>query len=172
MGGVPWLTEREERAWRAFLLMHARLASHLHRQLQADSQLSLSDYEVLVALADAPAGRLRPVELLQALHWEQSRLSHHVTRMRRRGLVERRECAEDGRGAFVELTPEGQRAIETAAPGHVAAVRRWFFDHLTAEQVADLERLSDRVLSQLDAPLTGHDEPDRREAKEDSTDDA
>src|SRR5919199_5055369 len=100
-----WLNQREQRAWRAFLRMHARLAGRLNRELQAGSGLSLADYEVLVQLTDAADGRHRPYELQRLLQWEQSRLSHHLTRMQRRGLVAREECADDGRGAWVVLTP-------------------------------------------------------------------
>jgi DNA-binding MarR family transcriptional regulator len=149
MSGTPWLTDEEQRAWRAYLRMQARLSAALHRQLQRDSGLSLSDYEVLVQLTDAPAGRLRPYEMQRSLEWEQSRLSHHLSRMQRRGLVAREECGDDGRGAYVVLTDAGRSTITAAAPGHVDTVRRRFFDHLTAEQVATLEAISTRVLDGL-----------------------
>jgi DNA-binding MarR family transcriptional regulator len=150
MTGTRWLDEGEQRAWRAYQLMQGRLAGRLNRQLQADSGLSLADYEVLVLLTDREEGRVRPFELQRCLQWEQSRLSHHLTRMQRRGLVERTECGEDGRGAFVVLTDAGREAIEAAAPGHVDAVRRLFFDGLSREQVRLLERLADRVLERLE----------------------
>jgi DNA-binding MarR family transcriptional regulator len=150
VSGDPWLSPDEQRAWRAFLLMHRRLSVRLHRQLQADSGLSLADYEVLVSLTDVPEGRRRPRDLQRQLQWEQSRLSHQLTRMQQRGLVGREQCGEDGRGAFITITPAGRAAIEAAAPGHVAAVRRWFFGALDPERVADLEALSTRVLGRLD----------------------
>jgi DNA-binding MarR family transcriptional regulator len=144
-----WLDEGEQRAWRAFLRMHAQLAARLARELQTDSGLSDADYGVLVELSEAPDGRLRPYELQHRLIWEQSRLSHHLARMQRRGHVRREECPADGRGAFVVLTEAGRAAIEAAAPGHVEAVRRLFFDRLTPAQVAGLERLSTKVLDGL-----------------------
>jgi DNA-binding MarR family transcriptional regulator len=151
MTGTRWLDDGEQRAWRAFMRMQGQLTAQLNRQLQTDSGLSLADYEVLVQLTDAPEGRLRPFELQRCLHWEQSRLSHHLTRMQRRGLIGREECDEDGRGAFVVLTDAGRDAITAAAPGHVHAVRRLFFDGLTRDQVAVLRQVSDQVLAQLDA---------------------
>jgi len=152
---IRWLDEDEQRAWRAFLRMQSQLAGQLNRQLQADSGLSLADYEILVALCDAPDGRLRPYELQRRVDWEQSRLSHHLTRMQRRGLVGREECADDGRGAHVVVTDAGRSALETAAPGHVRAVRRLFFDQLTREDVAALHTLSTHVLEQLDQTPPG-----------------
>jgi DNA-binding MarR family transcriptional regulator len=65
--------------------------------------------------------------------------------MEKRGLVCREECTSDARGSMVRLTPHGRKAIESAAPDHVAAVRTYFFDHLTAEEQTQLATLLDRV---------------------------
>src|ERR1700756_308680 len=119
-----WLSADEQRAWRTYLRMSSLLPAALNRELQQDSGLTLPEYEVLVQLSEAPQHRLRPYQICDALNWEQSRLSHQLTRMERRGLVSRQECAADGRGAFIELTAAGADAIGTAAPQHVAAVRR------------------------------------------------
>jgi DNA-binding MarR family transcriptional regulator len=151
MNNTRWLDEGEQRAWRSYLQMHGQLLARLNRQLQADSSLSLADYEVLVMLTEVPDGRLRPFELQRGLQWEQSRLSHQLTRMQRRGLVSREGCTDDGRGAFIVLTDAGRRAIETAAPGHVDAVRRLFFDGLTRDQITMLRQLSTQMLARLDA---------------------
>ncbi|HEY8471073.1 MAG TPA: MarR family transcriptional regulator [Natronosporangium sp.] len=153
MAGTRWLTDDEQRAWRAYLRMAARLAAAVNRQLQTDSGLSDADYAVLVQLTDAPDGRRRPYEIQHTLDWEQSRLSHHLSRMQRRGLVTREECTEDGRGAYVVITEAGRRAITAAAPGHVETVRRLFFDQLTPEQVAALTEIAERVLARLDQPV-------------------
>lgn len=146
-----WLDENELRAWRAFLRMQGELAGRLNRQLQTDSGLSLTDYDVLAQLAATPDGRLRPFELQRRLHWEQSRLSHHLSRMLRRDLVSRAQCADDARGAYVVITDTGRKALKAAAPGHIAAVRQLFFDQLTPDQVTTLETLSTQVLKRLDA---------------------
>jgi len=151
---VRWLDETEQRAWRAYVTMQGRLTAALHRQLQADAGMSIADYEVLVYLTEATGGRLRPYELQRRLLWEQSRVSHHLIRMQRRGLVDREACSDDGRGAFVVATAAGRAAIEAAAPGHVAAVRRLFFDGLTPEEIALVERLAGRVVARIDATGT------------------
>jgi DNA-binding MarR family transcriptional regulator len=147
---TQWLTDDEQRAWRGLLQMSSRLDARLNRDLQQTSGLSLADYDVLVLLTEAPDRRLRMFQLLDDLHWEQSRLSHHIARMQRRGLVAREECTTDKRGAFVVLTDAGRDAIEKAAPGHVQTVRRLIFDGMSKEQVAILESFVTRVLSRLD----------------------
>ena len=145
-----WLTAEEERVWRRWLTLNARLSATLQRELQDDAGLSTQDYEVLVHLTDNPEGRMRVTDLARLMQWERSRVSHHVTRMERRRLVQRVECAEDGRGAFVVITPQGRAAIEQAAPGHVNTVRRLVFDALTTEEVDAFATIIEKALAQLD----------------------
>ena len=147
-----WLDATEQHAWRTFLRMQAQLTARLGRDLQADSDLSLADYDVLVHLTDLDGGRRRILELARELDWEKSRMSHHLARMAKRGLIAREECSADGRGAFIVITPAGQAAIEAAAPRHVEAVRRLVFDVLSADQVALLATVSEKILEQLDGP--------------------
>lgn len=145
-----WLTDQEQQVWRSFLTVQSRLTAHLGRQLLAESGLSLADFEVLVVLSDAPQGRCRAYELCRQLQWEKSRLSHHLTRMERRGLVSREGCGSDRRGAHIQLSPAGRDAIEAAAPRHVDAVRQGVFDILSPEQVASLGEICTAVLSRLE----------------------
>jgi DNA-binding MarR family transcriptional regulator len=154
-----WLTVDEQRAWRAYLQAGTMLTARLNRQLQADCGLSLPEYEVLVQLSEAPGGKLRPFQLVLGLHWEQSRLSHLLTRMSRRGFVVRQDCAADRRGADVVLTATGRAAIESAAPGHVAAVRRLVFDQMDSEQAAVFGQVFEAILAGLEEP--GRLRPDR-----------
>jgi len=147
-----WLSDTEQHAWRSFLRMQAQLTTRLGRELQAESDLSIADYDVLVHLTDLEGGRRRILELARELDWEKSRMSHHLARMAKRGLIAREECEADGRGAFIAITPQGQAAIEAAAPRHVETVRRLVFDALSPEQVEALGAVSDRILKQLDTP--------------------
>ena len=149
---VRWLDADQQRAWRQWLALTTRLPARLNRQLQADSDLSLADFGVLVQLTDVPAGRVRVGELGVALDWEKSRLSHHLTRMERRGLVAREDVAADGRGSEVVLTAAGRAAIEAAAPAHVDTVRALVFDVLSEEQVHALLEVTGAVLARLDEP--------------------
>jgi DNA-binding MarR family transcriptional regulator len=107
-----------------------------------------------VALTDRPGVPLRVFELAEAVQWEKSRLSHHLARMERRGLVERQDCPDDARGAFVVLTAAGRDAIERAAPTHVETVRALVFDGLAADQVDLLANVAEGVLHRIDARRT------------------
>ena len=145
-----WLTAEEQRVWRRWMTLNAQLSATLQRELQDDAGLSTQDYEVLVHLTDNAEGRMRVTDLARLMQWERSRVSHHVTRMERRRLVQRVECAEDGRGAFVVITQQGRAAIEQAAPGHVNTVRRLVFDVLSPEEVDSFGAIIDKALAQLD----------------------
>jgi DNA-binding MarR family transcriptional regulator len=147
---VRWLTADQERLWRRWLTLNARLSATLHKELQDNAGLSMPDFEVLVHLTDTPDGRIRVTDLARLLQWERSRVSHHVSRMERRRLVQRVECAEDGRGAFIVITPQGRAAIEQAAPGHVDTVRRLVFDALNPQEVDALGTIIDKALTQLE----------------------
>src|SRR3954471_12127182 len=130
-----WLDDAEFRAWIGYRRMRGLLDLRIGRDLADDSGLSEPDYDVLSNLND-PEGPSKRLSVLAAhMLWSKSRLSHHITRMERRGLVVREECADDGRGAVVTLTPEGRRTLERAAPAHVESVRRHFIDLLTEEEI-------------------------------------
>jgi len=146
-----WLTDDEQQAWRGLLRMTSQLNARMNRQLQDDYGISLADYDALVVLSEAPAARRRVFELADALAWEQSRVSHQLARMQRRGLVAREQCPTDARGAFVVLTETGRAAIERAAPAHVETVRQLVFDGLSRDQLAALTAVSSSVLDRLQA---------------------
>ncbi|GAA0633782.1 MarR family transcriptional regulator [Sporichthya brevicatena] len=148
-----WLTDREQVAWRAMIAMWTRLNAQLAREMAANSELSMADFSVLVALTDTCAGRTRAFSLAEALQWEKSRLSHQLARMEKRGLIERTECAEDGRGQIVGVTAAGRRAIEAAAPPHVAAVRRLFLDALTPDQLETMTEIAKAALLRIDGTV-------------------
>jgi DNA-binding MarR family transcriptional regulator len=146
---VKWLDEDEERAWRSFQVMQARLTALLARDLSLHSGLSYQDYVVLVALTAQPDGQMRVFQLGNLLGWEKSRISHQVTRMGERGLVEKRRCGSDRRGAFVAVTQHGRDEITAAAPSHLEAVRRLFVDRLTPSQLAGVSEVAEIVLAAL-----------------------
>jgi DNA-binding MarR family transcriptional regulator len=155
-----WLSPEQARAWLAYRRMRALLDLQLARDLARDSGLSEADYDVLSNVSEAAGHSMRLGDLAAHMLWSKSRLSHHVARMERRGLVARRDCPSDGRGAVLTLTEAGWQAIRDAAPEHVESVRRNFLDLLTAEQVQVLADISDTVLAHLrglhDVPGSGH----------------
>ena len=157
MAEPNWLNEREARMWRPFADMQLRLQSVLERELVRESGLSAADYALLVPLSEAPDQLLRARDLRALVGWDRSRLAHQVRRMERRGMLTRHECDTDARGTMIQLTEDGRRAIEAAAPGHVEAVRRYFVDLVRPEELATLQAVAERVLNRI-ASDTGPDD--------------
>lgn len=128
-------TEQELATWRAFIETTEQLRSVLSARLQAECGLSPGDYAVLLALREADDHRLRSSALAATIDWERSRLSHHLGRMERRGLIGRQECSTDSRGAEIVLTPAGLTAFRSATVPHLRAIRELFVDALTPDQL-------------------------------------
>jgi len=144
-----WLDDAEARAWRGYMRMRTLLHAQIVRDLAREAGLSGPDYDVLSNVSEAEGRRARLGDLAARMAWSKSRLSHHITRMEQRGLVTREDCTSDGRGAFVVLTDAGLRAIQDAAPGHVASVRRHFIDLLSREQLDALAEITQTVVRRL-----------------------
>ncbi|SDH05924.1 DNA-binding transcriptional regulator, MarR family [Lentzea fradiae] len=144
-----WLEPEQQRAWRAYVRMQSELNAHLSRQMSAESEISMADFAVLVQLTDTPEERVRVLELARSLNWEKSRISHHVGRMEKRGLVRRESCGSDGRGSFVVLTDRGRSAIEAAAPSHAETVHKLVFDLLSDTEVQALREISEKIFTGL-----------------------
>jgi len=155
MSDQPGLTDDEVSVWRSFYAMRRTLDRALDLQLQRDSNLSASEYEVLLAINIAPERRLRITEIATTIGWEKSRVSHLVTRMEKRELIDRTRCDTDGRSTWIGLTADGRRAVLGGLRGHSAAIRRYFFDVLEADEGQQLTALSSRV---VDAIGCGADE--------------
>ena len=155
------LTDDEWATWDAFYSMRRRLDRALELALQGASGISAPEFEILVGLGRSGDRRLRVRDIADVIGWEKSRVSHQVTRMERRGLVRRSDCVSDARGTWVELTPEGRRAVLTAMRGHTAAIKRYFVDVLGDDGPA-LHAFSERVLGAVggdaspDAPVSPH----------------
>jgi len=151
MAQPNWLTEREDRAWRAYRRMQTLLPAQLARDLGRDSGLSDPDYDVLSTLSERPDHRWQLRELAARILWSRSRLSHHIARMEQRGLVAREDDPDDRRGCILVLTPLGLKTLKQAAPLHVASVREHFLDLVTDTELATLTGIYERVVERLES---------------------
>ncbi|MGW0822459.1 MarR family winged helix-turn-helix transcriptional regulator [Streptomyces sp. NPDC002845] len=144
-----WLTPEEQRAWRAYIAAQLLLEDALDRQLQQEAGMPHLYYSVLAGLSEAPDRRLRMTDLAERLKITRSRLTYAVTRLEKDGAVRREGCTSDKRGSLAVLTDEGMALLERTAPGHVETVRKAVFDHLTPEQVGQLERICSGIAQAL-----------------------
>jgi len=143
-------TSAELRTWREFIETVEALSWRLASRLQSESSLSPGDYQVLLALSEADGHRMRPSEIAALIGWERSRLSHHLGRMEKRGLISRDPCAADGRGAEVVLARHGSNCFRRATIPHLRAVRELFIDALSPQQLAAAEDIASTLRRHLD----------------------
>lgn len=149
-----WLNREEQQAWRRFMYATTLLNDRFSAALEADPDINLTygEYEILVRLSEAEGGSIRMSDLADQVVHSRSRLTHTVTRLERRGVVERVRCSSDGRGRQAQLTAAGRQLLETAAPVHVRSVRELLLDVIGHDDFIELGRILGRTLPQ-DAPV-------------------
>ena len=122
------------------------------RRFASERSLSNQSFDVLIRLARSPGSELRMSELAAQTSLTPSGLTRSVDRLHENGLVARRTCPEDRRGAFAVLTPAGQELMDRAIPEHIAHVSEVLSDVFTAEEeetlASLLRRLRDHVLEE------------------------
>lgn len=150
-----WLSDDEQRAWRAWVAASLLLPDRLSRDLQEQADVSLADYEILMHLSEAPDRRLRMSQLADATLSSRSRLSHQIDRLSAAGFVDREPCSGDRRGFFAVLTPAGWDFVVQVAPAHVESVRERLVDVLTPEEFVEFGRLCAKVAEALQSPASG-----------------
>jgi len=149
VGEPRWLNEDERRTWIGWVFATRLFWEEIERDLQQDADMPFGYYDILVMLSETPGRRLRMSELAECTQSSRSRLSHAVNRLEALGWVHREACAEDRRGQVAVLTDAGFAALAAAAPHHVESVRTHLFDVLTAEQLRDLDGITEALLDHL-----------------------
>ncbi len=147
-----WLTPDEMDTWLSLWSVLEWLPTRLDAQLRQDSGLSLAEYNALSQISLAPDSAVRMSELARVANMKLPHLSRVITRLEKAGWVRRTPDPTDGRYTLAHLTESGTRKVADAAPGHVAAVRRYIFDHLTDEQSDALGEATALIVQAVDAP--------------------
>ena len=146
-----WLDADEQRAWLRLAGVMLKLSPALDSQLQRDSDLTHFDYLCLAMLSSPDDHTMAMSELAGLTNASLSRLSHVVTKLQKRGWVERRPSPHSKRVTLVGLTEDGWRTLVAAAPGHVETVRGLVFEGLTREDVAALERIAGHIVERIES---------------------
>jgi DNA-binding MarR family transcriptional regulator len=143
------LSPQELRVWHAFKLMGEDVLARVGRDISEATGPSGPDFGVLSRLAALGKGEMRQQRLAEVMDWDKSRLSHQLTRMQERDLIERREAEK--RIVLVVITPYGREKLNAARPVHAESVRRNLLSRLSAEQIATIVRVSN-ILGEEDYP--------------------
>jgi DNA-binding MarR family transcriptional regulator len=145
----PWLSDQQQRSWRAFLGGVTVLMDRLDRELRTEHGLSLPEYEILVRLSEAPSRTMRMAELADRAALSRSRLTHTVSRLEADDVVRREACDEDGRGVQAVLTDQGLDLLSRAAQTHVRGVQDHLLAHASAAELDAIGQVMERVITQL-----------------------
>ncbi len=146
------LTHGEAATWHFIQRLTDLAQGIVEQEVRAAANLTGSEFDVLQCLADADDHQLRQNALAALLEWDKSRLSHQLTRMEHRGLIERQKS---GRIHAVTITRLGQQRHELAGSAHSAAVRTLLLDHLTTDELEALRHTAElkNSVPSVDAPL-------------------
>ena len=140
------LSSQEFTVWAGFVQTHAAMARELDADLRAAHGLPLTDFEILLWLANRPCERMRMAALADTVLLSPSGLSRAVERLETRGLVQRIPCTEDRRGSYAALTETGVDLVRSARATHAVGIRRRFLDRLTPTETKLLAAIWNRLL--------------------------
>jgi DNA-binding MarR family transcriptional regulator len=147
---AEWLDDEQLSAWVRLAAVLELLPGALDSQLRRDAGLTHFEYFTLAMLSEAPEQTLPMTMLAARTNATLARLSHVVRRLDERGYIERSLSPADRRVTIARLTPAGFDKVRATAPGHVATVRHYVIDALSAEQVAELTSITGAILQRLD----------------------
>lgn len=138
------LNEEEMRIWHMWKGSFQSIFSRVIKEMSEHTGLSEGDYGVLDRLVLFGDGSLRQQGLAVSMDWDKSRLSHHLTRMEKRGLLIRRPLDND-RGVQVIITSAGKSALDDARPIVAKAIRKHFLDQLTDQDIESITKMAERT---------------------------
>jgi DNA-binding MarR family transcriptional regulator len=141
-------TEDEDRLWRTLMRLNGALPRLLDDDLRG-SGLALSEFAVLLVLAEAEGGKLRMGDLATASGLSPSRTTRVVTELERRGFADKVKSDLDARSAVARVTPQGRSTVKKAYPIQVDRARRVLFDQLDPAQVRAAAEMLEPVLSRV-----------------------
>jgi DNA-binding MarR family transcriptional regulator len=151
--------------WRAFLSAHTLVTRRLDEELRAEHDLSLAEYDTLLAIAWAPDRRIRMRHLADSIFLSKSGVTRLIDRLVADGLVERSACLSDARGAEAVLTDAGLERLRAASQTHLRGIDAHFLDALEPDALAVIERsmreIAARAERDTDACASSPASPDR-----------
>ena len=142
----PNRCNEQVKPWHTFLRVHSKVLSALTADMEAEQGIPLTWYYVLFHLNNDYTDKLRLQDLAEAVDLSQSGLTRLLDRMAEAGLVERRPCATDRRGAYAIITSVGKVKLEVATRTYLRGIVEHFMRHLTEQDVEALLNAFNKIL--------------------------
>ena len=140
-------SDNKIQAWARLVRASQSVLSAVEADLKAAGYPPLAWYDALLELDRAKDRSLRPFELQDRMLLAQYNLSRLVDRLEASGYVERRPCAEDGRGHEVAITREGRRLLRRMWPSYATAIQTHLGQKLTNAEAAAMSRALGRLIA-------------------------
>jgi DNA-binding MarR family transcriptional regulator len=112
----------------------------LDEELRAEHDLSLAEYDTLLAIAWSPGRRIRMRVLADRILLSKSGVTRLIDRLVADGLVARDACLSDARGAEAVLTTAGLDRLRSASRTHLRGIEQHFLAVLEPDERATIER--------------------------------
>lgn len=139
------LGKRVPLAWVRLLAAQDALTRPMDQHLRASHDLTINDYEVLLRLSWAPAGRLTRSELAQSVHLTHGGITRLIAGLERARLVRSVSSPKDRRVVYAELTPAGHDRFGEAVQTHMEDVRQMFTERFSQRELETLADLLGRL---------------------------
>lgn len=126
--------------WLSMDTIQNKIKKELESILQAEFSLSIKEFYVLYYLSRAPEKRLRLQELQEKVGLSQSALSRLVGGMEANscGALEKHICSDDRRGAYTQLTEQGENKLEKSIQVFHEILQKHLLTHNFEEAVKEL----------------------------------
>lgn len=148
---VRWLSASERAAWLSITGLLMKLPTQLDTQLETDEKLNFFEYMVLALLSETPDHTRQMSDLASITSASLSRLSHAAKRLEDQGFLIRQRLPGPGRRTSATLTDRGYAKVVAAAPGHLRRVRELVIDAVTADELAAMQSIGEKVLRAIEA---------------------
>jgi DNA-binding MarR family transcriptional regulator len=116
---------------------NARMSRSLGLELEAECELPLAWFDVLLQLRRSPDGRLKMNEIADAIVHSSGGTTRLVDRIEEAGLVARQSCPSDRRAIHVAITDAGNVKLDQALTVHLE-----YLDESLAKQLSESERVT------------------------------
>ena len=118
----------------------------LDEALDAENRISVSEFDVLITLDNAPGGRLRMTDLAEATMLSSGGMTRLVGRLEQRGLVRRDPDPDDARAFHASLTDAGRASLAQARITHDHVIANLLGERLRPREIQTLTRTLAKVL--------------------------
>ncbi|MBV8839916.1 MAG: winged helix-turn-helix transcriptional regulator [Alphaproteobacteria bacterium] len=138
-------SEAVTRAWIALMRAREAVLGAIEADLKAAGMPPLGWYDVLLELARAPTGRLRPFEIEKQVLLAQYNLSRLVDRLETEGLLARAPHEEDARGQWIVITDKGRALQARIWKVYARSIQKHVGDRLDDKAARALAELLSRL---------------------------